>query len=82
MSNAGIDGGGGGGGGGGTGAGVPPTTPPPTGHGSTRRLSHLSGSTRSGGAAAMGNVVGWLKQVLCKNSIDVNYPPSTKNKVY
>ncbi|KAH8274633.1 hypothetical protein KR026_008794 [Drosophila bipectinata] len=60
MSNAGIDGGGGGGGG--SGAGVPPTTPPPTGHGSTRRLSHLSGSTRSGGAAAMGNVVGWLKQ--------------------
>ncbi|KAH8280370.1 hypothetical protein KR018_003630 [Drosophila ironensis] len=59
MSNAGIDGGGGGGGGS---TGNPPTTPPPTGHGSTRRLSHLSGGSRSGGAAAMGNVVGWLKQ--------------------
>ncbi|KMY92833.1 uncharacterized protein Dsimw501_GD10747, isoform A [Drosophila simulans] len=63
MSNAGMDGGGGGGGVGGSGSTtVPPTTPPPTGHGSTRRLSHLTGSGRSGGAAAMGNVVGWLKQ--------------------
>lgn len=67
MSNAGMDGGGGGGGVGGSGSTtVPPTTPPPTGHGSTRRLSHLTGSGRSGGAAAMGNVVGWLKQVLSK----------------
>jgi len=99
MSNAGIDGGGGGGGGGGgasgsgSGSGVPPTTPPPTGHGSTRRLSHLTGGSRSGGAAAMGNVVGWLKQVLStpksnkksKNviRIDVNYLLAhTRHTVY
>ncbi|XP_034650773.1 mannosylglucosyl-3-phosphoglycerate phosphatase isoform X1 [Drosophila subobscura] len=55
MSTAGTDGAGGG-------DGAPPTTPSPSGHGPSRRHSHLSGSNRSGGAATMGNVVGWLKQ--------------------
>lgn len=73
KKNSNNDGGGGGGGGGATaggggGAGPSPTTPTAVGvggvSGSSRRLVHLTGGNNSGNrGAAMGNVVGWLKQV-------------------